>query len=279
MLIGAHVSISGGIDLSIGRGEAIGANCIQTFASPPRTLKFFPYSDEVLARYKVAKQASSIQLHVFHGVYLVNLANEKPEYVRLSVDSLVHYQQAASAIGGLGTIFHVGSHKGSGFEAVKHRVAQAIDAVLSESPKDVTLMLENAAGHKGTIGQTIDELAELFSLVTKTDQLGLCLDTQHAFASGVDGRNPEALDAFLTEVDQKIGLAAVKVIHTNDSKTLFDSHHDRHENIGEGELGAVGISNWLHHPKLQDLPFIMEVPGVDKNGPGEKDIQKLQSLV
>lgn len=283
MNIGAHVSISGGFDLAIERGAQIGATAIQTFASPPRTLKFFPPTDEVIERYRATRVRSPIQTHVFHAVYLVNLASEKPDYVRASVESLVHYQILAGVLGVLGTIFHVGSHKGNGFETVKETVARAIAEVAKQSPPGVLLLLENAAGHAGTIGQTIDELAFLLTraieLGARSEQIGLCLDTQHSFASGVDGRIQESLDNFLEHIDATVGLERVKVIHVNDSKSDLGSHLDRHENVGSGLLGATGIRNWLNHPKLKQLPFILEVPGRDGEGPGKKDVEELKALI
>lgn len=279
MDIGAHVSISGGMDLAISRGAEIGATAIQTFASSPRTLKFVPINDEIVKRYLAAKKNSIIHTHVFHAVYLVNLASEKPDYVQASIDSLIAYQQLAGQIGAIGTIVHVGSHKGNGFESVKKKVAKAIDEVLVASPKNTILMLENAAGHKGTIGQTIEELAELFESVSETKNLGLCLDTQHAFASGVDARETEALDSYLTQIETRVGLDKVKVIHVNDSKFECNSHRDRHENVGSGFLGDTGLSNWINNPKLKGKSFILEVPGRDGKGPGKKDVDELRALV
>jgi deoxyribonuclease IV len=282
MNIGAHVSISGGIDLSIERGKQIGATAIQTFASPPRTLKFFPYDSAVIDRYIQARAASPIQTHVFHAVYLVNLANERLEYVQASMDSLVAYQTLAGTLGVLGTVFHVGSHKGNGFETVKLSVAEAIAEIVKQSPDNTVLMLENAAGHNGTIGQTLDELVYLIKTAVElgaaADKIGLCLDTQHAFVSGVDGRDKTLLDNYLHDVDSRIGLDFLKVIHVNDSKFDFDAHRDRHENIGSGFLGNAGISNWINHPKLKRLPFILEVPGRDGKGPGKQDVDELRSL-
>lgn len=283
MQIGAHVSISGGIDKAIDRGVSIGADCIQTFASPPRTLKFFPFSPEAVELYLEKKRQSPIKTHVFHAVYLVNLANEKNDYVRASMDSLIAYQRAAKTIGALGSIVHVGSHKGNGFETVRKQVANIIAEIVKESPEGTVLLLENAAGHSGTIGQTTDELAflvnEAITAGADEQKLGLCLDTQHAFASGVDGRDNAQLDAYLDEIDTKIGLSKVRVIHTNDSKVELASCRDRHENIGDGFLGSVGIGNWLNHPKLAHLPFILEVPGRESGGPGKADINDLRSLV
>jgi deoxyribonuclease-4 len=283
MLLGAHVSIAGGIDKAIGRGEAIGAHCIQTFASSPRTLAFSPIAEEVVAAYTHARQHSAIQLHVFHGIYLINLASEKPDYVAVSTQSLIHYQHLAAQLHVLGTVFHIGSHKGAGFDQVKTQIAQAICTVLQETEPGTFLLVENAAGHAGTVGQTIDELATVFETVSilggDMSKLGLCLDTQHAFASGVDPRTETGLADFLNMVETKIGLSYIKVIHTNDSKVDCASHKDRHENIGAGIIGPDGLRRWLTHPKLAHLPFILEVPGVDGDGPGKKDIDALKQLV
>ncbi len=282
MLLGAHVSIAGGLDKAIDRGKAIGAACIQTFASSPRTLQFKPVTDEVITAYLSKRRQSSISLHVFHAIYLVNLASEKPDYIQASIESLILYQQLAGRIGAIGTIFHIGSHKGRGLDQVRLQVGQAIADISHASPEKTRIIIENAAGHAGTVGQTVDELGIIFDEVERahgdTSKLGLCLDTQHAFASGVDTRNSEALDIYLKSIDTKIGLNFLQVIHVNDSKTAVASHKDRHENIGEGILGIDGISHWLHHPALCQLPFIMEVPGIDGDGPGKKDLEVLQRL-
>ncbi len=283
MTLGAHVSISGGLDKAISRGESIGATAIQTFASSPRSLKFIPHSEEVIKAYLAAKAQSSVKDHVFHAVYLVNLASEKPDYVEASKESLISYQTLAGKIGAIGTIFHVGSHKGAGFDTVKESVAQAISEVVTASPDKTMLLLENAAGHAGTIGQTVDELAFLVNAAIRKGadetKIGVCLDTQHAFVSGVDGRDLQKLNQFIDEVDEKIGIDKVKVIHVNDSKYEFNAHRDRHENIGSGYLGNEGIANWLNHPQFKSLPFILEVPGKNSGGPGSEDIADLRALL
>ncbi len=283
MNLGAHVSISGGMDKAIERGTAMGATCIQTFASPPRTLSFNPFNDEQIALYTQARRRSPIAIHVFHAVYLVNLASEKSDYLKASIESLINYQHLAGQLGVMGTIFHIGSHKGLGFDAVKQQVGKAIAEITHATPKNVRILVENAAGHAGTVGQSTEELAEVFDEVEaaggEVNRLGLCLDTQHAFANGVDARLLEGLNTYLNEIDRQIGLSYLQVIHTNDSKVEAGSHKDRHENIGDGLLGREGISHWLNHPKLAHLPFILEVPGLHKDGPGKEDLERLERLI
>jgi len=283
MYLGAHVSISGGMDRAIERGTAMGAACIQTFASPPRTLMFNPFTNEQIAHYLSARQDSSIKLHVFHAVYLVNLASEKPDYLRASIESLTHYQHLAGQLGAIGTIFHIGSHKGLGFETVKQQIGRAIAEITHATPPNVRIIIENAAGHAGTVGQTTEELARVFDEIEaaggEMSQVGLCLDTQHAFANGVDARNEDGLNIYLDEIDHRIGLSYLQVIHANDSKVEVGSHKDRHENIGDGLLGSEGIGHWLNHPKLTHLPFILEVPGTQKEGPQKSDLDRLKALL
>ncbi len=281
MLIGAHVSIAGGFDKSIDRAVKLGANCLQTFASSPRSMKFNKFDDEIVEKYKAKKTDSEMGPHFFHGVYLINLATEKPDFLEVSVQSLVNYQQSAGRIGGKGTIFHLGSHKGAGFEQVREQVCGALEQALAATPEGVTLFLENAAGHKGTIGADLNELGWLIEHISSDDlrdKLGVCLDTQHAFASGYELRTKEGVAEFVTAADTAFGWERVGVMHANDSKTEFDSHRDRHENIGEGEIGAEGFRYVLQHPKIKGLPFLLEVPGEDRSGPRAEDVQKLREL-
>jgi len=282
MQIGAHVSISGGFDKSIDRAVDLGAKCLQTFASSPRTLKFSPLESKTLELYLDKKEVNQMGPHFFHGVYLVNLATEKPQYLEVSIESLKNYQQTAGQIKGEGTIFHLGSHKGAGFDAVKNQIVKALEQVLKNTPDGVTLFLENAAGHKGIVGSQLNELGWLIGQIKSKElqsKLAVCLDTQHAFVSGYDLRTKEGIGKLIQDADNAFGWNKVKVIHANDSIPEFNSRKDRHQNIGEGEIGESGFKFLLAHPKLKHLPFILEVPGTNKSGPRIEDINKLKSLI
>jgi deoxyribonuclease-4 len=281
MIIGAHVSIAGGFDKSIDRALDIGANAVQTFASSPRSLKYSELPGDIIEKYKQKKANSSFGPHFFHGVYLVNLATEKKDYLKVSIDSLIHYQKTAGQISGEGTIFHIGSHKGVGFDAVKDQVVNAVNQVLDKTPDGVTLFLENAAGHKGVIGSDLNELGWIVDNVDPNlkSKLAICIDTQHAFASGYDLRTKQGIDQLIRDSEKAFGWDKVKVIHANDSIPEFHSHKDRHQNIGEGEIGEAGFKLILNHPKLSDLPFLLEVPGESKSGPRKIDLEKLKSLI
>jgi deoxyribonuclease IV len=272
MYFGCHVSIAGGFDKSIDRIVERGGNCLMTFASSPRTLQTKEFSDADVEIYLDKKKTSQIGPHFFHGVYLINLATEKHDYLSVSIDSLVFYQSQAARIGGEGTIFHVGSHKDRQFSDVKDQVVGAINRVLAGTPKGVKLYLENCAGQAGTIGDTFEELATIIKEVDEKEKLGVCLDTQHCYASGI------SLETALDRFDKTIGLEHLNVIHVNDSKTEFGSRVDRHDNLGEGKIGLNGLKIFLQDPRIINLPLILEVPGAG-DGPRREDVDKLRSLL
>jgi deoxyribonuclease-4 len=137
--------------------------------------------------------------------------------------------------------------------------------------------MENSAGTGGTIGRSIDELAALYDGLDGHERLGVCLDSCHWYASGVDVGDREALDGALEELDERIGLDRLRALHANDSKEPLGSNRDRHDNIGAGLIGdKLGV--FLAHPRLQGLPAVLEVPGEDGHGPNADEIRKLREL-
>lgn len=272
MYLGAHVSIAGGFDKCIDRIADMGGNTLMTFASSPRSLRTSPFKTDVLEKYKAKKIAKKIGPHFFHGVYLLNLASEDREYVQASIDSLIFYQQLASEIGAVGTIFHIGSHKGTGFASKITQIVTAINYILDSSPRGTRLIMENTAGQAGMVGDSFAQLREIIDRIGDKPKIGVCLDTQHTFAAGIPLE--KALDLFTKEV----GLKYLAAIHVNDSKTDFGSHVDRHENLGKGKIGKEALKSFVNDKRLVNIPLIMEVPG-DGEGPRKKDIDYLKNLV
>lgn len=264
MNLGCHISIAGGFDKCIDRIVERGGNCLMTFASSPRSLQTKEFTDADIDVYLEKKKMFKIGPHFFHGVYLVNLATDKEDYLQISIDSLIFYQKLAARIGGEGTIFHLGSGTGE-------KTVVALNRVLAATPKGVTLFLENAAGQGKNLGGKFEELHQLIKNVEEPEKIGVCLDTQHAFAAGYD------LTRVLDEFDKIIGLEYLKVVHLNDSKVDFGSNVDRHENLGEGKIGTKLLKQFVTDPRLKNVSFILEVPG-DGDGPIKEDIDKLKSL-
>ena len=274
---GAHVSTSGGIHTAIDRAEAIGGESLQIFTQSPRTWRQTNHDPANFERFKERRAEAGIQNIVCHALYLVNLATPDEEIYEKSVTTLMNTVDVACAIEADGVVFHVGSHLGAGFEAGLEHVVPALERALERCSETTWLLIENSAGAGGTIGRSVDELAVLVDRLDRHPRLGICLDSCHLWVSGVDVTDRMALDVCVDEVEERIGLDRLRALHVNDAGAPFDSNRDRHANLGEGEI-ADGMSVFLGHPKLQELPTILEVPGPDGHGPDANEIQKLRDL-
>ena len=277
MLLGAHVSTSGGIHTAIDRIEAMGGEAVQIFTQSPRTWRPTNHDPANFERFKERRAEAGIGGVVCHALYLVNLAAPDDEIFEKSVATLVNTVDVGCAIDADGVVFHIGSHLGAGFETGLERVVPALERTLEHCSDTMWLLLENSAGAGGTMGRSVDELAVLVERLGGHPRLGLCLDSCHLWVSGVDVTDPKTLDALLEDVDARIGLDRLRALHVNDAAAPLGSNRDRHANIGEGLLGdKLGV--FLAHPSLQGLPALLEVPGKDGKGPDADEIQKLKDL-
>lgn len=274
----AHVSAAGSLDLSFDKAAQIGAEGSQIFISPPRQWNKIKHSDEEINRYKLKQVETKISPNFIHGTYLINLGTQKPEHLQKSINWLIYALNEAGLLGIEGVIFHPGSAGSQTFEDVKDQVVKALSEILKNSSSNSNLILETSAGAGAVIGDKFAELGYLIRNV-KDRRLKICMDTCHVFAAGYEVRDRGGLDKTLEEFDKEIGLENLVAIHANDSKFDKGSKKDRHDNIGEGFIGKKGFSNLLSHPKLQNIPFILEVPGFEGNGPDEKNVKILKSLI
>ena len=277
MLIGAHVSSSGGIHTAIDRAEAMGADSVQVFTQSPRAWRPTNHPPENFERFKERRAEAGIGGVLCHALYLVNLASPKDDFYEKSVTAMRNTVDVGCAIEAEGVVFHVGSHLGAGMEAGLERVVAAMNLVLERCSETTWLLMENSAGSGDTIGRSIEELAAVFEQLDRHPRLGVCLDSCHLYASGYDVTDEVALDAVLDELDREIGLDRLRALHVNDSKTPLGSNVDRHDNVGEGLLGEkLGV--FLGNPRLQGLPAILEVPGRDGHGPDAAQIAATKEL-
>jgi deoxyribonuclease IV len=274
VLFGAHCS--GGIKKALDNGAAMGAEVVQLFVQSPRTWRFPEHDPADLEAFRSKREQAGLPVLV-HALYLVNLAAPDDAIYSKSVDTMRATVDAACAIEAEAVVFHVGSHLGAGFETGLERVIPAIEQVLDRCNERTWLLLENTAGAGGTMGRSIDELAAIVDALERHERLGLCLDSCHLFVSGVDVTDPAVMNALLEDVDQRIGLDRLRALHANDAKAPLGSNRDRHDNIGDGLIGE-GLGVFLAHPKLQDLPVVLEVPGADGKGPNAAEIRKLREL-
>ena len=287
MLVGAHVRGGGPLAATVARGQELGAQAIQVFTQSPRMWRPSRHTPEAIAAFGAAMAAQDqVRASFCHATYLVNLATADGALLERSIACLVDNLTVATAMGAQGLVLHVGSHRGSGLDGCLDQVASALTAVLDAvAPTDAAtacpILLENAAGAGGTVGRDFDELAAIVGRVVDPHEpeagdggparLGVCLDTQHLWASGVDFSTVEAADAVVAGIDAAVGIARLRCIHLNDSAVAFGANRDRHANLGAGSIGMAGLAALLGHPDLQDVPAVLEVPG-DGTGPTADEV-------
>lgn len=277
MRIGAHVSASGGISKAVARGVAIGCETIQLFGSSPQSWAFRPIPEGEIQAFRQQASESGLEPVFLHAIYLINLGTADRTILDRGTESLINYMILAAKINAGGVIFHPGSHKGAGYDAIFRQVVEAIQRVLDRSPEGPSLCLENMAGMGQHIGARFAELGDIVQAVD-SPRLRICLDTQHSFAAGYDLTTPEGVNRMMTEFDRDIGLARLAAVHANDSRQPCGSGVDRHDNIGEGLIGQAGFEAVMAHPAFRDLPFFLEVPGFEDKGPDQRNIDLLKQI-
>lgn len=275
MLFGAHVSAAGGISKAIDRVEAIGGNAVQVFTQSPRMWRATAHAPEEIARFRQRRRQARVQYVACHALYLVNLASRDPAVRESSLRALRATMQTAHAIGADAVVFHVGSHLGLGFDDAVALVEPALRELLELTTDDLWLCMENTAGAGDTMGRSIAELAALANAVDRHPRLGLCIDSCHWWASGIDVSDPAALDGALDDLDALFGLERLRVLHVNDSQTPLGSNRDRHDYVGKGVI-RDGLATFLAHPAFAGLPAITET-WEDRGGETE-DLDRMRAL-
>ena len=281
MKVGAHVSTAGGIATGFDRAAAIGAECIQIFESAPQQWGTARLDDEQCAAFRAKMAETGIGPVFIHGKYLMNLASADAKIFKTSASTLRSSLNIAGRIGASGVIFHTGSHKGLGLEAVFEQICETAKSVLAETPEETLLLFENSAGQGGTIGSKFNDLGEILKRIDNP-RARVCIDTCHAFAAGYDLSSAEGVAATLDELEREIGVANLAAIHCNDSKTPLGAGRDLHENIGDGHIGLAGFEAMLAHPALRDVPLLLEVPGykIDggAKGPDKPNVDRMKEI-
>lgn len=276
MLFGAQVKQAGGLLAALRRAETIGAHVMQVFAQSPRQWRH-PDAGPAREAFAAAWPASPIVRRVVcHAPYLINLGTTNTEIYDRSCACLADNLRAAAAMGACGLVVHIGSHLGAGLDARLDVIAAGIRDALDAA--DCPLLLENTAGAGGTIGRSFVELARVIEQVDDDPRLGICLDTQHAWAAGMSFDTVEEADALVEEIDRTVGLDRLSCLHLNDSKVARGAGVDRHDNVGRGAIGRPAFRALLGHPALQGLPAVLEVPGTDDQGPDARELRIVRRL-
>lgn len=275
--IGSHVSLNAPDYLLSATKEALsfGANTFMFYTGAPQNTIRIPVS-----RFKIKETKELFEKHsinsdkiVVHAPYIINLANTvDSSKFDFAVSFLKQEIKRVSELGFKLLVLHPGSHLGLGSEIGCKRVVEGLDLVLEDDDSDVLICLETMAGKGGEVGRTFEELAYIISHVKKSEKICVCLDTCHINDAGY---NVDDIDTILNDFDRIIGLEKLKVLHINDSQNPIGAHKDRHANIGKGTIGLKTLQKYIFHPKLKEVPKILETPYIDSKPPYKEEIELL----
>jgi len=276
--IGLHVSISGSIANAITNASERECSAFQVFTSNPRGWHAKDLTDDGITNYKNNLSQSNIDRFatVAHMPYLPNLSSPEISVYEKSIHTMIREVERCDKLGIPYLVTHLGSHKGTGEDKGIQRLVSALTEV-AKTNKDVTILLENTAGQKNSVGSDFTQLAEIFFGLKPASRFGICIDTCHAFAAGYDLRNEKNVKDVFEKFDSEIGLKHIKIIHLNDSKGELGCHLDRHEHIGLGHIGEAGLSQVVKLANKNKIPIILETP-IDERRTDFENIRKAKEL-
>ena len=278
MQIGAHVSISGSLDLAVDNAVERECSAFQIFTRNPRSWFAKDLDPVQVKKFKEKLQKSRIDRMATcaHMPYLPNLSSPDEDGYQKSIKSMTQEFERCHELGIPYLVTHLGSHKGSGEENGIRRLVGALNKV-AETNADVIILLENTAGQKNSVGSDFTQLEEIFSKCKPSKKFGICLDTCHAFVAGYDLRTKEDVTKAIKKFDDSIGLENLKILHLNDSKGVLNSNRDRHDHIGLGEIGKEGLGEIVKIMNKNNIPIVLETP-IDDIRDDFENISKAKSL-
>jgi len=275
VLLGAHTSISGGVAQAVPRAQAVGFTAAQIFVKNNKQWFAPDLAEEEIAAFKSAQKASGIYFFA-HNSYLVNLASQDEKMYSTSVKAMTAELERAEALGLPFIVMHPGSHGGAGEEAGLRRIAGGLDEIVKATPGyRVHMALENTAGQGNALGYKLEHLKWLLENVSETKRFGTCLDTAHLYAAGYNIRTREGYDETMDQVDKLLGNRSVLGLHLNDSKVPLGKRVDRHEHLGEGEIGLDCFKWIMQDKRWEKTPKVLETP---KSEDMHEDVENLTKL-
>lgn len=272
--VGFHLSIAAGPETLFERYHVRGCSTLQIFTSSPRVWEMRCWPDELIARFHAARKAAGSPPLIVHVRYLANLASANPVVRQKSVDVLRFEYALAARCGADYAVIHMGSNPdhAEGMRHMKEGLRAALEDAAGPGP---LLLLENTAGERNDLGAELSDIAEIRDHMPFPTSV--CLDTCHAFQAGYDFRKRAERDRLESDASRLFGSGGIRVVHLNDSMKPFGAHHDRHENIGDGVIGAVNLAELLLRPGFKGRPVIMETPQAGNEEPGD-DLKNLARL-
>jgi deoxyribonuclease-4 len=257
MLVGGHISTSGGLVKAHARAVEYGAEAMQVFNQSPRMWRPTTWKPDDVDAFLKLMDDGPIRSVVIHASYLINLASKDDVVRQKSLDAMAHALRAGALIGAGGVVVHPGSAKTDPVPEAIDRIADAIRFLLDET-EQTPILLEDTAGAGGTIGRTFEEIAQLIEGAGGHDRIGVCLDCCHLLASGYDIGTIDKLAQVVDDFERIVGLDRLKVLHVNDSQMPLGSNRDRHALLPDGELGREGLAAFMSEPRFDGLPALLE---------------------
>ena len=261
MLLGVQVSIEGKIYEALERAHKLGCNTMQIFSRNPQRWREDFLQPQDTREFNRRQDKLKIKPLFIHIPYLINLASPNPKLYEASIEAYIEDILEAQVLKADYIVTHMGSHKETSEEAGIKRLTEALNRILERTKSSgVGILLENTAGSGSWLGYKFVHQKTIIQGLKHKERVGLCFDTAHAYLAGYDIATKAGLEATLDEIDRAVGINLIRLIHLNDAKGALGSRHDRHEHIGKGNIGREGMERIINHPKLRNIPFILETP-------------------
>ncbi len=279
-LLGAHTSISGGVNKSVDLADKLGFTAMQIFSKNNNQWNAKPLDDKEINSFKEKLQKSGIAFVVVHDSYLINLCAAKDDLLEKSRNAFIHELERCEQLEIPHLNFHPGAHTGQGEEIGINLIAESINIAHEQTPDfKVKSMLELTAGQGTNLGYTFEQIKNIIDKVEDKNRISVCIDTAHIFAAGYDISNKETYEKVISDFDEIIGLEYLQCFHMNDSKKELGSKVDRHEHIGQGFIGLEGFRNIMNDKRLEHIPKILETPKGKEQLEDLENLKVLKSLI
>ncbi len=275
-LVGAHVSIAGGLHKSVAQALELGATTMQIFTKSNRSYKAKPLTQEEIDTFRQAVKESGLQKPVAHCSYLINIGSPKEDVAQRSTAALTHELERCQQLGIPYLVLHPGSHLKSGEDECITRIAKNLDKVLEIADGTTTICLETMAGQGTNIGYAFEHLRAIIDQCENNKHLGVCFDTCHVFAAGYNITTQQDYDMVMKQFKDIIGVRRLKVFHINDSKMPLGAKRDRHASLGEGEIPKNVFSFIMNDEPFTNVPKILETPDPELYA---KEIKELYGMI
>jgi deoxyribonuclease-4 len=271
MVLGVHVSGAGKIYQTLDIAKSLGCDTMQIFSRSPQSWRNgAQLAPEDIREFILRRKKFKINPVFIHISYLINLASPDPRLYNGSIQAYIEDIQEAEKLGADFIVTHMGSHKETSEDAGIKRLVEALNKILDKTQgSKVGILLENTSGAGSWLGYRFYHQHKILKGLKDKSRVGLCLDTAHAYLAGYNLSTKEGLEKMVDEIQEMAGIKLVKLIHLNDAAGDLGCHHDRHDHIGRGHIGLAGMKRIINHPKLKNIPMILETPKSTPNSDQE----------